>query len=179
MRLKLLFIALLFSLTFFPLLAFGKTNATPAPFKQAPVQFRNDIFNPYWWLAIPTALRNDIFDPIWYMKVASHFTNDIFNKGLWWSGYEPPQFILPQPTPTAAPKSTPKITPKYAPTPKPKSTPIPIPVSIPTPKPTSSKECGTNECNFDVYCTAFGQGGCWRCDCNRCSTDPGLYQACN
>ena len=125
MRLKLLFIALLFSITFSPPFAFGKTNPTPTPFKQAPVQFRNDIFNPYWWLAIPTALRNDIFDPIWYMKVASHFTNDIFNKGLWWSGYEPPQFIFPQSTPTPALKSTPKLTPKS--TPKPAPTPQQLP----------------------------------------------------
>ena len=123
MQLKLLFIAILFSLTFSPLLAFGKTNATSAPFKQAPVQFRNDIFNPYWWLSIPTAFTNDMFDPIWYMKVASHFTNDIFNKGLWWSGYEPPQFIPPQTTPTPVPKPavkfTPKSTPKPAPAPQP------------------------------------------------------------
>src|SRR3989344_6176082 len=123
MQLKLLFIAILFSLTFSPLLAFGKTNATSAPFKQAPVQFRNDIFNPYWLLSIPTAFTNDMFDPIWYMKVASHFTNDVFNKGLWWSGYKPPQYIPPLPTPTPVPKPTPKpalkSTPKPVPTPQP------------------------------------------------------------
>ena len=109
MRLKLLSITLLFplacSLAFFAPFAFGQANATSVPWRQAPVQFRNDIFNPYWWLSVPTAFTNDIFNPIWYMKVASHFTNDIFNKGLWWSGYEPPQFIFPQPTP--APKPTP------------------------------------------------------------------------
>jgi hypothetical protein len=50
-------------------------------------------------------------------------------------------------------------------------------------------------CNFDVYCTAFGQGGCWYCtnstaDSNgicqapglaapgKCVCDPGLYQVC-
>jgi len=111
MQLKLLFIALLFSLTYFPPLAFGQATATSTPWRQAPVQFRNDIFNPYWWLAIPTAFTNDIFNPIWYMKVASHFTNDIFNKGLWWSGYEPPQFIFPQPTPAPKPRPTREATP--------------------------------------------------------------------
>lgn len=50
--------------------------------------------------------------------------------------------------------------------------------SPPAPVPTPSKECGLGQCKFDVYCNAFGQGGCWYCDCSVCSPDASIYQTC-
>jgi hypothetical protein len=80
------------------------------------------------------------------------------------------------------------------PTPNPSPNPTPEPTPEPTPTPTPTGACCA--CAFDVYCTAFGPGGCWRCSnstmtggvcqapfgsltsVGACVCDAGLYQVC-
>lgn len=62
--------------------------------------FKNDIFNPYWYLVVPTTFVNDIFDPIWRVKVASHFRDDLFNRSWWWLNYTRPIFKFSSPAKT-------------------------------------------------------------------------------
>lgn len=50
--------------------------------------FKNDIFNPYWWLAVPTMFTNDMLDPIWRTKVVTNFRQDLFDRSWWWLRYK-------------------------------------------------------------------------------------------
>jgi hypothetical protein len=58
--------------------------------------------------------------------------------------------------------------------------PPPLPPSPPTrPAYRPSTQCTVSECKFNVYCTTFGQGGCWQCNCSSCVANPAIYQTCN
>jgi hypothetical protein len=89
-------------------------------------------------------------------------------------------------TPTARPTPIPTVTPRPRPTTRPTATARPRPTPV------------CCDCYFDVFCTAYGPGGCWYCgnvpkngdSCpapqqpggivspGACACDPELYQVC-